>query len=93
MKATLKGIDPGVFWGSAIIIAGFVVWGLVAPENLGAIMSATLSWIISNFGWAFVLIATGRWCCASCWCCTPGDASGSGPTTPGPTSGRSPGSR
>ena len=55
MKATLKGIDPGVFWGSAIIIAGFVVWGLVAPENLGAIMSAimsaTLSWIISNFGW------------------------------------------
>ena len=59
MKATLKSIDPGVFWGSAIIIAGFVVWGLVAPENLGAIMSATLSWIISNFGWAFVLIATG----------------------------------
>ena len=42
MKGTFKSIDPAVFWGSAFVIAAFVVWGLVAPENLGAVMSAAL---------------------------------------------------
>jgi glycine betaine transporter len=58
MKGSLRSIDPMVFWGSAAVIAVFVIWGLAAPENLGAVMSAALSWIIGNFGWAFVLIAT-----------------------------------
>ena len=43
----------------AIAIAALVVWGLVAPENLGAVMSAVLAWVIGNFGWVFVLIAFG----------------------------------
>ncbi|MBC3189800.1 BCCT family transporter [Pseudonocardia sp. C8] len=59
MKASLGRIDPIVFWTSAAMIAFFVVWGLVAPENLGAVMSAALSWIIGHFGWAFVLVALG----------------------------------
>ena len=59
MKGSLRGIDPLVFWGSAIIIAVFVVWGLAAPDNLGAVMTAVLAWIIGNFGWAFILIAFG----------------------------------
>ena len=66
MKGSLRGIDPVVFWGSAVVIAVFVVWGLAAPENLGTLMSGGLSWIITNFGWAFVLIATGAlllWAC------------------------------
>ena len=48
-----------VFWGSAVVIAVFVVWGLAAPENLGVVMSAVLSWVIGNFGWAFIVIAAG----------------------------------
>ena len=59
MKASLRSIDPMVFWGSAVVIAIFVVWGLAAPENLGTVMGAVLSWVIGNFGWAFVLIASG----------------------------------
>jgi glycine betaine transporter len=59
MQGSLKSVDPVVFWGSAIGIAALVVWGLVAPENLGAVMSAVLGWVIGNFGWAFVLIAFG----------------------------------
>jgi len=59
MKGSLRGVDPLVFWGSAIVIAFFVVWGLAAPENLGTVMSAVLAWIIANFGWAFILIAFG----------------------------------
>ncbi len=59
MNRFLKGVDPGVFWGSALLIAGFVGWGLFAPGSLGSVMSSTLGWVIGNFGWTFVLIAFG----------------------------------
>jgi len=51
-------VDPAVLWGSAVVITGFVGWGLIAPESLGSVMTSTLNWIIGNFSWAFVLIAT-----------------------------------
>jgi len=59
MKRYLKDVDPAVFWGSAALIAGFVGWGLFAPTSLGSVMSQSLGWVIGNFGWAFVLIASG----------------------------------
>jgi len=52
-----KGVDPLVFWGSAALIAVFVVWGLVGPTSLGSVMTASLGWVIGNFGWTFVLLA------------------------------------
>lgn len=55
----LKGTDPGVFWGSALLILVFVVWGLVGPKSLGARMTAVLGWVVGNFGWGFILIAVG----------------------------------
>ena len=57
MNRYLKGVDPAVFWGSAVLISGFVGWGLFAPASLGSVMSTALTWVIGNFGWAFVLIA------------------------------------
>ena len=39
MKRYLKDVDPAVFWGSAVVIAGFVGWGLFAPSSLGSVMS------------------------------------------------------
>ena len=59
MTSFLKRIDPAVFLGSAVLIAGFVGWGLSAPESLGSVMSTTLNWVIKNFGWGFVLMAFG----------------------------------
>ncbi len=59
MNRYLKGIDPAVFWGSAVVIAGFVTWGLIAPDSLGSVMSTALKWVIGNFGWSFILIAFG----------------------------------
>jgi glycine betaine transporter len=59
VKRYLKDVDPAVFWGSAVLIAGFVGWGLLAPKSLGSVMSTALGWVIGNFGWAFILIATG----------------------------------
>ena len=59
MKRHLKDVDPAVFWGSAVLIAAFVGWGLVAPDSLGSVMGTALTWVIGNFGWAFILIAFG----------------------------------
>ncbi|MET0694396.1 MAG: BCCT family transporter [Propionibacteriaceae bacterium] len=56
---TKTGIDPAVFWCSAVLIAAFVAWGLIAPTSLGAIMTATLGWITANFSWGFILVAFG----------------------------------
>jgi glycine betaine transporter len=57
MERRTQRIDPAVFWGSAVLIAVFVVWGIAAPANLAKVMTAVLGWVIGNFGWAFVLIA------------------------------------
>ncbi|SDC82092.1 BCCT family transporter [Nocardioides lianchengensis] len=59
MNRYLKDVDPAVCWGSAVLIAGFVAWGLVAPDNLGTVMGEATGWVVGNFGWAFILIATG----------------------------------
>ena len=59
MNRYLRGVDPAVFLGSAVVIAGFVGWGLLAPDSLGSVMSSTLGWVIRNFGWGFVLMAFG----------------------------------
>ena len=53
-----RDVDPFVVWGSALIISVFVLWGLLAPASLATVMTTTLGWTISNFGWAFILIAT-----------------------------------
>jgi choline/carnitine/betaine transport len=53
----VQGIDPVVFWGSAVLISVFVAWGLLAPTGLGSVMTSVLGWVIGNFGWMFVLIA------------------------------------
>ena len=57
MNRLQRRIDPAVFWGSAVLITAFVAWGLFAPESLGKVMTSSLGWIISNFGWGFILIA------------------------------------
>ena len=67
MKRMLKDVDPVVFWGSALLIAAFVGWGLLAPSSLGLGDGQRLGWVIGNFGWVFVLIAFGCWRCASSW--------------------------
>lgn len=59
MARLLRGTDPVVFWGSALLIGIFVTWGLVAPVNLGERMTEALGWVVGNFGWFFILIAFG----------------------------------
>jgi len=59
MNRLIRGVDPLVFWGSAVLIAVFVVWGLFGPGSLGSVMTSSLGFVIGTFGWAFILLATG----------------------------------
>ncbi|WP_182201336.1 glycine betaine uptake BCCT transporter [Paraliobacillus salinarum] len=44
-----------VFWISLIISGVFVLWGVVAPENLETITSNIQSFLTSQFGWFYIL--------------------------------------
>jgi glycine betaine transporter len=48
-------VDPAVFSISAAISAAFVLWGVVSTDSLAQVADAVLTWIISTFGWVFVL--------------------------------------
>lgn len=57
MRGLLKGADPVVLVVSLVLTIGFVLWGIVGPESLNAVMGGALAWISKNFGWVFVLTA------------------------------------
>ena len=52
-------IDPGVFWISLGISILFVLWGVLFTDNLAAVASAVLGWLIASFGWVFILASFG----------------------------------
>src|ERR671910_2501321 len=52
-------IDPGVFWISLAISILFVLWGVLFTDNLAAVASAVLGWLIASFGWVFILASFG----------------------------------
>lgn len=45
-----------VFYISTAIIALFVLWGAVSPGSLDQRASSALEWMITNFGWFYMLI-------------------------------------
>ena len=47
-------INPPVFFGSAILILGFVIWGVSAPELASGIFGVVQNWIVSTFGWFYI---------------------------------------
>ena len=48
-------INPPVFFGSVAIILMFVAIGAVVPAQAEAIFGALQSWILSSFGWLYLL--------------------------------------
>ncbi len=56
---TRARVDPTVFGVTAALVVGFLVWGLVAPDNLSAVSTSILGWITGSLGWLFILSATG----------------------------------
>ncbi|WP_245753264.1 BCCT family transporter [Geodermatophilus ruber] len=51
-------LDKVVFGISAALALAFVAWGFLAPSNLGSASGSALTWIESNLGWLFVLLAS-----------------------------------
>ena len=59
MQRLIRGVDPLVFWGSTGTATAFVLWGVLGTDSLASVMGSVLDWVITNFGWGFVLIALG----------------------------------
>nr|WP_276529669.1 BCCT family transporter [Corynebacterium hindlerae] len=54
--------SAGINWPVTIVAAVFAVlaiaWGLLFPDNLAEFASTGLNFVVTNFGWAFVLFGT-----------------------------------
>ena len=48
-------VDPAVFGIAAAISTAFVLWGVLDSDGLAAVADDVLSWVISTFGWVFVM--------------------------------------
>ncbi|KGA95567.1 glycine/betaine ABC transporter [Alkalihalobacillus alcalophilus ATCC 27647 = CGMCC 1.3604] len=47
-----------VLYVSVIGVVLFVTWGIISPSHLGATANTALDWIIVNFGWFYMLMAS-----------------------------------
>ncbi|MCM3668729.1 BCCT family transporter [Mesobacillus maritimus] len=47
-----------VFWISLVIASAFVIWGVVAPVQLGEMMGVAKAFFLETFGWFYQLSAT-----------------------------------
>lgn len=45
-----------VFIISAVLVAMFVLWGVLSPSSLNKAAQSGLNWMITNFGWFYMLI-------------------------------------
>ena len=52
-------IDRSVFGIAVGISVLFVLWGVLFTDNLASVASTTLSYLISTYGWVFVLATFG----------------------------------
>jgi len=50
---------PRVFWPALIIIVGFVVAAMAAPEKMGEISDTLAAGVIGDLGWYYILIVSG----------------------------------
>ncbi|MFO7786951.1 MAG: BCCT family transporter, partial [Halospina sp.] len=52
-------VNPTVFVASAIIIVGFVLFGVVVPETAGRVFGEIQGFITEYLGWVYLLAVTG----------------------------------
>ncbi|GAA0955698.1 BCCT family transporter [Kribbella koreensis] len=58
-RSTGSGLDRIVFGVTAVIALAFVAWGFVSASSLGTASTSALTWVETNTGWLFVLLASG----------------------------------
>ncbi|WBQ02150.1 BCCT family transporter [Kribbella sp. CA-293567] len=58
-RSTGSGLDRIVFGVTAVIALAFVAWGFASANSLGTASTSALTWVETNTGWLFVLLASG----------------------------------
>ena len=58
-KPSRRALDPAVFGITAVLVIGFVFWGLLDQESLNSVSQNILDAITDNLGWLFILSSTG----------------------------------
>ncbi|WP_020386236.1 BCCT family transporter [Kribbella catacumbae] len=58
-RSTGSGLDRVVFGVTAVIALAFVAWGFASASSLGTASTSALTWVETNTGWLFVLLASG----------------------------------
>ena len=52
------GVDKPILFGVGGLVVAFVIWGVIAPEQVFDASSAALDWVMRNLGWIFTALAT-----------------------------------
>ena len=52
------GVDKPILFVVGGLIIVFVIWGVIAPEQVFNSSSAALDWVMRNLGWIFTALAT-----------------------------------
>ena len=50
------GLDRIVFFATATIIVGFIIWGVTSPESVSSVSAMAYSWAMSNAAWLLNLV-------------------------------------
>jgi choline/carnitine/betaine transport len=53
-----RGVDKVIFGVTSVIAIAFVFWGFLGPASLNTASTGALDWVMTNTGWAFVLLAS-----------------------------------
>ena len=53
------GVAPRVFWPALIVILAVAVLGVAFPDGTGEVLTNMQSWIVTNFGWYYMLVIGG----------------------------------
>ncbi len=49
-----RPFDPAVFWVSAAVTVGFILWAVLFPDSMGKTINAVFSWTTTQWGWCYL---------------------------------------
>lgn len=52
------GTDRLVFSIAAVLILGFIAWGVISTESLKSVSDVALNWVVANTGWLFTSLVS-----------------------------------
>ncbi|MDU7103367.1 MAG: BCCT family transporter, partial [Corynebacterium sp.] len=52
------GVDKPILFVVGGLVVAFVIWGVIAPEQVFDASSTALDWVMRNLGWIFTALAT-----------------------------------